>query len=122
MFNKLTTFGKICVIAVILAIVGTGLYFASSKLSENGVGGSSLFSKSDYDATVMVNTYCGFEPIVWGNGGLEGTDDSYFAKKFGLKLKIIIMDDFYISILLEQRRLSLVYTQFHYINNYLTVL
>jgi NitT/TauT family transport system substrate-binding protein len=94
MFNKLTTFGKICVIAVILAIVGTGLYFASSKLSENGVGGSSLFSKSDYDATVMVNTYCGFEPIVWGNGGLEGTDDSYFAQKFGLKLKIIIMDDF----------------------------
>ena len=94
MFNKLTTFGKICVIAVILAIVGTGLYFASSKLSENGGGGSSLFSKSDYDATVMVNTYCGFEPIVWGNGGLEGTDDSYFAQKFGLKLKIIIMDDF----------------------------
>ena len=94
MFNKLTTFGKICVIAVILAIVGTGLYFASSKLSTNGVGGSSLFSSNDYDATIMVNTYCGFEPIVWGNGGLEGTDDSYFSKKFGLKLKIIIMDDF----------------------------
>ena len=93
MFNKLTTLGKICVIAVILAIVGTGLYFAGNKLnmklpSMPSIGGG------DYDATIMVNTYCGFEPIVWGNGGLEGTDDSEFAKKFGLKLKIVIMDDF----------------------------
>lgn len=92
MFNKLTNLGKICVIAVILAVVGTGLYFASSKLN---LGSSMSFaSNGDYDATVMVNTYCGFEPIVWGNGGLEGTDDSYFSQKFGLKLKIIIMDDF----------------------------
>ena len=93
MFNKLTSFGKICVIAIILAIVGTGLYFAGNKLdmklpSMSSIGGS------EYDATIMVNTYCGFEPIVWGNGGLEGTDDSEFAKKFGLKLKIVIMDDF----------------------------
>ena len=91
MFNKLTTFGKICVIAIILCIVGTTLYFAGSKLNVKlpSVGGN-----SDYDATIMVNTYCGFEPIVWGNGGLEGKDDSYFAQKFGVKLKIIIMDDF----------------------------
>ena len=91
MFNKLTTFGKICVIAVILAIVGTGLYLAGGKMNLNLPGSS---SSGDYDATLMVNTYCGFEPIVWGNGGLEGTDDSYFAKKFGVKLKIVIMDDF----------------------------
>lgn len=93
MFNKLTTLGKICVIAIILIVVGTGLYFAGNKLdmklpSISSIGGG------DYDATIMVNTYCGFEPIVWGNGGLEGTDDSEFSKKFGLKLKIIIMDDF----------------------------
>ena len=81
MFNKLTTFGKICVIAVILAIVGTGLYFAGGKMNLSLPGGS---SSGDYDATIMVNTYCGFEPIVWGNGGLEGTDDSYFAQKFGV--------------------------------------
>jgi NitT/TauT family transport system substrate-binding protein len=93
MFNKLTTFGKICIIAVILAIVGTGLYFAGNKL-DVGKGLSSSFSKGDYDATIMVNTYCGFEPIVWGNGGLEGSEDSYFSNKFGVKLKIIIMDDF----------------------------
>ena len=91
MFNKLTTFGKICVIAVILAIVGTGLYFAGGKMNLSLPGGS---SSGDYDATIMVNTYCGFEPIVWGNGGLEGNDDSYFAQKFGVKLKIVIMDDF----------------------------
>lgn len=91
MFNKLTKLGKICVIAVILAIVGTGLYFAGGKMNIGLPGGS---SSGDYDATIMVNTYCGFEPIVWGNGGLEGSDDSYFAKKFGVKLKIVIMDDF----------------------------
>ena len=91
MFNKLTTLGKICVIAVILAIVGTGLYFAGGKMNLSLPGGS---ESGDYDATIMVNTYCGFEPIVWGNGGLEGTDDSYFAQKFGVKLKIVIMDDF----------------------------
>ena len=91
MFNKLTKLGKICVIAVILAIVGTGLYFAGGKMNLSLPGGS---SSGNYDATIMVNTYCGFEPIVWGNGGLEGTDDSYFAQKFGVKLKIVIMDDF----------------------------
>ena len=91
MFNKLTTLGKIIVIAVILAIVGTGLWFAGNKLD---IKIPSIGESSDYDATIMVNTYCGFEPIVWGNGGLEGTDDSYFAQKFGLKLKIVIMDDF----------------------------
>lgn len=95
MFSKLTTLGKICVITIIMAIVGTGLYYAGKNLTTStGGSGKSLFSNNKYDATIMVNTYCGFEPIVWGNGGLEGTDDSYFFKKFGLKLKIIIMDDF----------------------------
>ena len=51
MFNKLTTFGKICVIAVILAIVGTGLYFAGGKMNLSLPGGS---SSGDYDATIMV--------------------------------------------------------------------
>lgn len=97
MFNKLTTFGKICIIGVILAVVGVGLYFGAGAIDTGSSNSKSLFSKTssgDVDATLIVNTYCGFEPIVWGNGGLDATDDSYFNKNFGLKLKIIIMDDF----------------------------
>ena len=91
MFNKLTTFGKICVIAVILAIVGTGLYFAGGKMNINLPGGS---ESGKYDAVILVDTYTGWAPIVWGNGGKEGNEESWFYKNFGVKLKIIQMDDF----------------------------
>ena len=96
MFNKLTTFGKICVIAVILAVIGTGLYFAGNKL-DLGVSAPSLSfggSDGDYDAVLLVDTYTGWAPIVWGNGGKEGSEESPFYKNFGVKLLIIQMDDF----------------------------
>lgn len=103
MFSKLTTFGKFFVIGIILAVVGVGLYFAGSNMDSGNSNtsapkksGFSLFGgkSNDADATLIVNTYCGFEPIVWGNGGLDASEDSYFNQKFGLKLKILIMDDF----------------------------
>ena len=92
MFNKLTNFGKICVIAVILIVVGAGLYFAGGKMNMS----LPSFSSEDrgYDAVLLVDTYTGWAPIVWGNGGKEGNEDSYFYKNFGVKLKIIQMDDF----------------------------
>jgi NitT/TauT family transport system substrate-binding protein len=89
--NRLTTFAKMLILLIIVGATAGIIYFtgAAEKLSKSGfIGGSSG------EATLIVNTYCGFEPIVWGNGGLEGSDDSYFSKEFGLKLKIIVMDDF----------------------------
>lgn len=91
--NRLTGAGRTMVIIVIVAIAGAVLYFsgatnklASSKLFKND--GTSLVStadKGEYDATLAVNTYCGFEPIVWANGGLKGSNDSYLYKKYGIK-------------------------------------
>ena len=94
MFSRLTTFGKICVIAVICAVIGTGLYFASSKMDLGGITPSFGCGDKDYDAVLLVDTYTGWAPIVWGNGGKEGSEESYFYKNFGVKLKVIQMDDF----------------------------
>jgi len=85
MFSRLTTAGRIVVITVLVAILGAIIY---------AFGGTKGSKSKESDATVVVNTYCGFSPIVWGNGGLEGSDESFFAKNYGLKLKIVIMDDF----------------------------
>lgn len=104
MFKKLTGFGRFCVIAVIVAAIALTGYFV---LPMFGVGGGSetgtpaqkksgLFSgKSDKcDAAIIVDTYTGWAPIVWGNGGMNGSDESEFYKRFGVKLKILNMDDF----------------------------
>lgn len=92
-FSKLTTVGRMCVIGTGVAVLG-GILYATGITKGDGEGGGMSFMKSKPDATVVVNTYCGFSPIVWGNGGLEPNDTSYFAKNYGLKLKILIMDDF----------------------------
>ena len=93
-FSRLTNTGRFCVIALAVIILGVGLYFGGKAVGVISSDGSINASAAKYDATVIVNTYCGFEPIVWGNGGLEPSDDSYFAKNFDVKLKIIIQDDF----------------------------
>lgn len=88
---------KVAGIAVIvLAIVGGLSFFGKNMTSSGGTkngGFSSLFSsKSSY--TIGVNTYAGFMPIVWLNGGLEPNDESILAKEYGIKLNIVIQDDF----------------------------
>lgn len=96
-FSKLTTFGRLCIIILLVAVVGGGVWFGAKKFGGGENKGISLFSKDDsekYDAVLLVDTYTGWSPIVWGNGGKEGSKDSYFSKKFGVKLKIIQMDDF----------------------------
>ena len=88
-FKRLTGIGKATVIIILVAIIGAVLYFtgALNSIAKHG-------KKGGYDAVIAVNTYCGFEPIVYANGGLEGTEDSYLYKKYGLKFKVLIMDDF----------------------------
>lgn len=87
------------VIAATAAIV-FGLY----RLGQNGeVGGNTgkgisfgnPFSSSDDDVIVIgTNTYAGFLPFMYLNGGLEPNEESYIYKNYGLKLKIVIQDDF----------------------------
>ena len=89
-FQKLTTLGRICVIVLIVGILGGGVWLAKDKLNINLGSGDD----GKYDAVLLVDTYTGWSPIVWGNGGKEGSKESEFYKRFGVKLKIIQMDDF----------------------------
>jgi len=91
MFKKLTPVGRLTAIVLIVAALGGGVW---ALLKNNPNIAESLGADGKYDATIIVDTYTGWAPIVWGNGGKEGTKDSYFSQKFGLRLKIIQMDDF----------------------------
>lgn len=95
-FSKLTTFGRFCLIAIVVAIIGVCVALVSKntdvKIPSFGSFGGS--SDSNYDAVLLVDTYTGWSPIVWGNGGKDGSTNSHFYKKFGVKLKIVQMDDF----------------------------
>lgn len=94
LFKKLTPFGRFTFIIIIVAILG----FVGYKLTDNGKKLQGLSSGSPfgntYDATLFVDTYTGWAPIVWGNGGKQGTKDSYFYKNFGIRLDIKNADDF----------------------------
>lgn len=95
MFKKLTPLGRLVFIVLIVAILG----LIGWKVTNNGKGlqkfssGNPLAGNS-YDATLFVDTYTGWAPIVWGNGGKQGTKDSYFYKNFGIRLDIKNADDF----------------------------
>lgn len=83
-------------IALIVVLV-TGLIFAAMKFTgkSGGVSKSGGIFGGDKDViTVGVNTYAGFTPIIWLNGGLEPNENSVLFKEYGIKLKIVIQDDF----------------------------
>jgi len=88
--------GRILLILAAVGAVGFGVYKYRGTNGNQTGGGNPIFggSKEKFDATMIVDTYSGWAPIIWGNGGCEGTDNSYFATEFGLKLKILFMDDF----------------------------
>jgi NitT/TauT family transport system substrate-binding protein len=43
---------------------------------------------------VAVNTWVGFAPGVYFNGGLDATAESRFTKEYGVPVKIVVMDNF----------------------------
>ena len=105
---KVKPWVKIVGIAVIAAGVGLGLNAAgvfegSEKSSTNGNGGEkkessgglfgSKSKKIDY-ITVGTNTYAGFLPFMYLNNGLEPNEDCILYKEYGLKMKVVIQDDF----------------------------
>ena len=90
-FKRLTPFGRLCIIIIVVAGLGFG---AKTILEQKGISLGKAVSGNSYDAAMIIDTYTGWAPIVWGNGGLEGTKDSYFYKNFGIRLKLINMDDF----------------------------
>lgn len=85
---------------VALTVMGVLWYFGNKSMGESGSSTStssnallSVFSKTP-TYTIGTNTYAGFMPIVWLNGGLTPNENSYITKEYGIKLDIKIQDDF----------------------------
>ncbi|MCD8043552.1 MAG: phosphate ABC transporter substrate-binding/OmpA family protein [Tannerellaceae bacterium] len=86
---------KIFLTVVVIAIVASVIIYLrdNGKVSEPKKG-SKLFGDKTPTYTIGVNTYAGFAPIVWINGGLKPNDESIITKEYGIKLNIVIQDDF----------------------------
>jgi len=88
---------KVLIILAVFAI-GFGIYkfTGNSDKTKGDTKASnsieSIFGDDVY--TIGVNTYAGFTPIIWLNGGLEPNENSVIYKEYGIKLKIVIQDDF----------------------------
>lgn len=86
---------KIFLTVLIIGAIAFGIIY----LRDNGKSGSTsdkkggLFSKTP-TYTIGVNTYAGFTPIIWLNGGLKPNEESIITKDYGIKLNIVIQDDF----------------------------
>lgn len=99
---------KAGVVLLVIAVIG-GLYWAanntdlgkSDETEKTEKSDKGFFSKifggddkKDY-ITVGTNTYAGFLPFMYlNNGSLEPTEDCPLFKDYGLKMKIVIQDDF----------------------------
>lgn len=91
-FSRLTGLGRLLTILFVVGVIGAVVFFGTKNSGINL--GKLVGGDSKYDAILLVDTYTGWSPIVWGNGGKDGSKESEFYKRFGVRLKIIQMDDF----------------------------
>jgi NitT/TauT family transport system substrate-binding protein len=105
---KLTTGFKFFLILLLVGGIVGGLYIFKPELFKKKEGSkeakseeSSKSSKKSKgvnpDLVLGINTWSGFAPIVWLNGGLEPNTNSKLYQDYGIKLKIAILDDFIAS-------------------------
>lgn len=93
---------KLWVKIVIAVLIAVGLGFGANALGlfeGNGGNDSSKSttksSKKDKNTIVLgTNTFVGFGPYLWLNHGTEPNEDCPLYKEYGIKLKIVIQDDF----------------------------
>lgn len=92
--KKLKPGFKIFLIIVLMIGIffGVKTFIPSDENSSSSTFGG-IFSSTP-TVTIGVNTYAGFTPIIWLNGGLKPNEDSYITKNYGIKLNIVIQDDF----------------------------
>ena len=90
---------KVAGVIIVVAAIVFGLY----SMGQNGtvkegkkssLSFGNVFGGGDDAITVGTNTYAGFLPFMYLNGGLEPSEDSYIYQNYGLKLKIVVQDDF----------------------------
>jgi NitT/TauT family transport system substrate-binding protein len=105
MFSRLNSLGRFTFILLIVGLVFGGIYFLKPKSSKSTATKSesgsvfdkvsNVFGNDDPDIILGVNTWTGFAPIVWLNGGsLEPNKESRLYKEYGIKLQIKILDVF----------------------------
>lgn len=88
-----------CILGVAAVVFGLWWMGQSSDGSTTKKEGKSVFSSvfsrggGDY-ITVGTNTYAGFLPFMYLNGGLDPNEESIIYQEYGLKLKIVVQDDF----------------------------
>ena len=89
-----------CILGV--ALVVFGLWYAGQKYGTDSADKSESIFGSVFGSdsgkedviTIGTNTYAGFLPFMYLNNGLDPTEDCIIYKKYGIKLKVIIQDDF----------------------------
>jgi NitT/TauT family transport system substrate-binding protein len=94
---------------ILIALFLVGAFFGIKTLQKNGVLGkvSSAVAPSGNSPgikavkvggktplIIAVNTWCGFAPGVYFNGGLNASENSRFTKEYGVPVQIVIMDNF----------------------------
>jgi NitT/TauT family transport system substrate-binding protein len=95
---------------VLIALFMVGAFFGIKALQKNGILGkvsSAVAPTGNQGPTgkitkiggktplvVALNTWCGFAPGVYFNGGLQPTENSRFTKEFGVPVQFVIMDNF----------------------------
>jgi len=84
--NFLRKLGWLSKTIIVLIIIVPAAIFLWPKVEGTLTGGSSP------DLVGALNTWSGFAPIVYLNGGKDVNEDSRLTKEFGLKLKIEQMD------------------------------
>ena len=84
-----------CILAVAAIVLGLWWMGQSSDSKDGKSVISSVFGGGDKDViTVGTNTYAGFLPFMYLNGGLDPNEESIISKEYGIKLKIVVQDDF----------------------------
>lgn len=81
------------VILVIAAVV-VGVIFGVKSCKEYAKDKKKSSVVDENTIVIGTNTYAGFLPFMYLNGGLEPSDSSVIFKEYGIKLKIVIQDDF----------------------------
>ena len=99
---KLTTGFKFFLILLVVGGAAAALYFTKPDLFQAKDGGEKTekvvkktrTKSSSADLTLGINTWSGFAPIVWMNGGLDPNTNSRLYQEYGIKLQIKINDVF----------------------------
>lgn len=87
------------VVLIMVAVIAAFFVIKAVVPSSSSSGSSSTSGLGDIfggkpTINIGVNTYAGFAPIVWINGGLRPNDESILTKEYGIRANIIIQDDF----------------------------